>query len=64
MIKLQVADYCHECVDFDPKRINHSAYTYDDDMYYHDIKIICKNRDHCAYLRQKWEQEMAEKKGE
>ena len=63
MITLQVADYCHDCVDFEPEKVNYCAYMFDT-AYRHDIRVVCKHREHCAYLRQKWEQELLKKRGE
>ena len=62
MIELKVADYCHNCGEFEPKKVNYCAYMFDE-LFHHDIKVVCEHRDHCEYLRRKWELEMFEKKG-
>lgn len=56
MIKLEIADYCHECPNFEPKCTR---------LHYGDgncmTSISCENRGTCANIKLYIEQQLAKK---
>lgn len=60
MIKIEVADYCNECMDFDPDvERPQKVYTLGEELIVSDTIIRCTNRNRCKniarYLKKKTE---------
>lgn len=60
MIKIEVADYCNECMDFDPDvERPQKIYSFDEEITISDTVIRCANRNRCRniarYLKKKME---------
>ena len=60
MIRLEVADYCNECTDFDPDvERPQKAYSFDEELIISDTVVRCANRNRCRnivrYLKKKTE---------
>ena len=59
MIRLEVEEYCHQCLDFHPDVIEPTrAYSLDDEKNSHtDTIIMCKYRKRCAGIKRYLEQQ-------
>lgn len=60
MIKIEVADYCNECMDFDPDvEMPQKLYNFGEEITISDTVIRCANRNRCRniarYLKKKTE---------
>lgn len=60
MIKIEVADYCNECMDFDPDvERPQKLYNFGEEITISDTVIRCINRNRCRniarYLKKKME---------
>ncbi len=60
MIRIEVADYCNECMDFDPDvERPQKAYSFDEELIISDTVVRCTNRNRCRniarYLKKKTE---------
>lgn len=51
MIKLNVEEYCHQCLDFTPDVIRSSRENNDDDQTQSDMLVQCKYRKRCANIK-------------
>lgn len=60
MIKLDVKDYCHSCMDFDPDVVPaHKEFTdWTNEIVLTDTVIRCKNRDRCEAIRRYLERQI------
>ena len=60
MIRLVVADYCQECLDFTPNVISPHKERTNGGADYHmtDTIIECKNRNRCSAIKRYLEQQM------
>ena len=69
MIRVEVEDYCSECMDFEPDvKKPQKMYTCMDEIIISDTVIRCKNRKRCEYIKRYLERKVtdygAEKTGE
>lgn len=60
MIRIEVADYCNECMDFDPDvERPQKAYALHEELIISDTVVRCTNRNRCRniarYLKKKTE---------
>lgn len=60
MIRIEVADYCNECMDFDPDvERPQKVYRFDEELTISDTVVRCANRNRCRniarYLKKKTE---------
>lgn len=60
MIKIEVADYCNDCMDFDPDvERPQKVYSFNEELIISDTVVRCANRNRCRniarYLKKKTE---------
>lgn len=60
MIKIEVADYCNDCMDFDPDvERPQKVYSFNEEIIISDTVVRCANRNRCRniarYLKKKTE---------
>jgi hypothetical protein len=60
MIRVDVEEYCHECLDFNPDVSKAERVTLGDEMSYTDTIIRCKYRKRCCGIRRFLEHQMKE----
>lgn len=61
MIKIEVADYCNDCMDFDPDvERPQKVYSFNEELIISDTVVRCANRNRCRniarYLKKKTEE--------
>lgn len=61
MIRVEVEDYCSECMDFEPDvEKPQKMYAYMNEITISDTVIRCKNRKHCEHIRRYLERKVTD----